>query len=88
MVFSFMQRLLVEFIDNRDGIWLWFVCLWVSQVVCGVWLGQETHATLGGFLKELGVQFPPKLLLLQKNNVLARQIYDWKNKFQKSGIYS
>jgi hypothetical protein len=64
MVFSFMQRLLVELINNRDGFWLWFVCLWVSWVVCGVCLGQENHAALG---RVQGVQFPHKLLVLQKN---------------------
>jgi hypothetical protein len=54
----------VELINNRDGFWLWFVCLWVSWVVCGVCLGQENHAALG---RVQGVQFPHKLLVLQKN---------------------
>jgi hypothetical protein len=78
MVVSFMQKLLVELINNRDSFWLWFVCLWVSWVLCGVWLGQETHATLERVLERTWVQFPHKLLVLQKNYVLGGQVFDWK----------
>ncbi len=53
---------------------------------CG-W-GKKLMMHWEGFLKELGVQFPYKLLVLQKNYVLIGQVCDWKNSFQKSGMYS
>ncbi len=62
MVFSFMQRLLVEFINNRDGFWLWFVCLWVSRAVCGVWLGQETHVALGRVFERTRGSIAPQII--------------------------
>jgi len=57
-----MQRLVVELINNKDGFWLWFACLWVSWVVCGVWLGQKTHAALGRVLEKTWGSIPPQII--------------------------
>jgi hypothetical protein len=57
--FLFMERLLVEFIHNKDG----FYCAMCFCGLGGVWLGQETCVALGKLLLKIEVQLPPQVIV-------------------------
>jgi hypothetical protein len=73
-----MQRLLVELINNKDGFGCGLCVYGLTRLYVGCGWGKKLMLHWEGFLKELWVQFPHKLLVLQKNYVLAGQVCDWK----------
>jgi hypothetical protein len=84
LVIVFMQGLFLEFTNNKDnGFWL--CCVRLNAFVFYVGCGRGLKLML--FVRNrIGIQAPHKILILQKNYDLVRQVYDHKNEFQTSNF--